>query len=318
MSSWKFTSVDGYFGDGAAIVAASADSRLTTQPQFALLPRAYPSDSPTADQRPWARFTAHVAALNRDSAKNVSYKILFVTRHGQGFHNAKRYEVGADAWNVRVTHPSLPPLQRTRQLTESVEQDHVSYLDGDGETTLFDAFLTDLGIAQTTALSQHWQAAIAADGLPLPRTLYTSPLARCLQTSLHLLKPIADAHGLPYHPVVKDNLRERITGHTCDKRRTRSWIAENWPAYTIEEGFSEEDVLGGGDKDQVETEEEHKARMLRALGDVFDRDGNEVVSWTIHSLAMQALLKALGVPCFRVHPATTVALLVKGERVEQA
>lgn len=50
--------------------------------------------APTSDRRPWARFTSHVEALNRDSPERVSYKIMLLTRHGQGSHNLKNQEVG--------------------------------------------------------------------------------------------------------------------------------------------------------------------------------------------------------------------------------
>ncbi|KAJ3473178.1 hypothetical protein NLG97_g10470 [Lecanicillium saksenae] len=292
MSKWTFSVPEGYFDDGVALAAQLPGGKLTTRPLFALTPRDYPSDADTTDKRPWARFTEHVKALNRESPENVSYKIMFFTRHGQGYHNLKNEQVGNEAWDS-----------------------HFSYLDGDEETTWFDAFLTPLGVAQATALSEHWLASIAADGLPVPQALYTSPLARCLQTSLHFIKPVMDAHGLPYRPTVKENLRERWTRHTCDKRRPRSWIAENWPACVIEDGFREDDLLCT--LPDEETAAENEARNLAALADVFEaRDGAEVVSWTFHSLAMQALLGCLGVPEFNVQPATTIALLVRGEKGE--
>lgn len=121
-----------------------------------------------------------------------------------------------------------------------------------------------------------------------------------------------DAHGLAYRPTVKEKLRERWTMHTCDRRRPRAWIAEHWPACVIEDGFVEEDVLGRQPRE--ETEAENQTRVLEALADVFDHDGSQVVAWTFHSLAMQALLGALGMVPFKVQPATTVALLIRGEK----
>ena len=88
MAQWTFSAPEGYFDDCAALAAQLPNNRLTTRPLFALTPRDYPSDTAaTKDNRPWARFTAHVAALNREAPANISYKIMFLTRHGQGYHN---------------------------------------------------------------------------------------------------------------------------------------------------------------------------------------------------------------------------------------
>ncbi|XWW94762.1 hypothetical protein V2A60_002710 [Cordyceps javanica] len=296
MASWAFSAPEGYFDDCAALAAQLPEGRLTTRPLFALTPRAYPSDDAASndDQRPWARFTAHVEALNRESPENVSYKIMLLTRHGQGYHNLKN-KLGRD---------------------EKGENHDALLKNGDDDDALFDASLTPLGVAQAAALADLWLASVAADGLPVPRRLYTSPLARCLQTSLHQLKPVADAHGLPYRPVVKEALRERWTTHRCNGRRPRAWIAARWPACVVEDGFPEADLLGA--RPRPETEAEHRVRVLAALRDVFEADDDVVVvAWTFHSLAMRTLLGALGMVPFKVQPATTVALLVRGEKTDQ-
>ncbi|ATY65208.1 phosphoglycerate mutase family [Cordyceps militaris] len=290
MVQWTFSAPEGYFDDCAALAAQLPNSRLTTRPLFALTPRDYPSDAAAAskDNRPWARFTAHVAALNREAPANVSYKIMFLTRHGEGYHN----------------------LMKTLSEDEQGEENHDAQLPD--EAACFDAFLTPVGVAQATALSGLWLASIAADGLPVPQTLYTSPLARCLQTGQLYLQPIMDAHSLPYGPLVKERLRERLTMHSGNKRRPRAWIAENWPACVIEEGFSEEDVMGT--LPRPETEEENRVRVLEVLADVFEADASEVVAWTFHSLSMRALLGGLGMVPFKLQPATTIAVLVRGEK----
>lgn len=176
--------------------------------------------------------------------------------------------------------------------------------------------LTPLGITQATTLSKHWLASIVTDGLPFPQTLYTSPLTRCLQTSQLCLQPVMDAAGRAYQPIVKENLRERWTRHACVQRRPGAWIAANWPMCTIEDGFPEEDGLGRLPRE--ETEAENQARVLAALTDVFAEQSEAVVvAWTFHSLAMHALLGALGMVPFKVQPATTIALLVRGEKKDK-
>lgn len=82
--------------------------KISTQPGLALLSRPYPSEDNAADDpSDWARFTRYVRHLNTESPDNVSYKVLYLTRHGMGFHNKKHVEVGEDEWNVRQTFLSF-------------------------------------------------------------------------------------------------------------------------------------------------------------------------------------------------------------------
>ena len=41
--------------------------------------------------------------------------------------------------------------------------------------------------------------------------------------------------------MIKEGFREGISGHTCDRRGSRSYIRKTFPSFGIEEGFSEED-----------------------------------------------------------------------------
>ena len=43
-----------------------------------------------------------VEALNKSSPPGVSYKLLYLVRHGLGFHNVAIANMGAQAWNVRA------------------------------------------------------------------------------------------------------------------------------------------------------------------------------------------------------------------------
>lgn len=56
--------------------------------------------------------------------------------------------------------------------------------------------------------------------------------------------------------------------HTCDKRRTRSWIHERFPDFDFEVGFSEEDPLW--DPEVRETKAEVAERARRALDHIFE------------------------------------------------
>ncbi|KAM3510544.1 hypothetical protein MY11210_005797 [Beauveria gryllotalpidicola] len=290
MGNWTFSVPEGYFDDCVSLAAQMPESRLTTRPLFALTPRAYPSDAANSDKPPWARFVEHVHALNREAPDNVSYKIMFLTRHGQGFHNVLKDKAAAGETCDDENHGD------------------------DAEARCFDALLTDVGLAQADALGAQWRATA---GLPVPQSHYASPLTRCLQTAERYLQLRMSAAPRRRRPtIIKEGLRERWTTHTANMRRSRAWIAARWPACDIEDGFSEEDLLGTTVR--AETETENRERVMRALEDVFDEEegggAGEVVAWTFHSLTMRALMGGLGMVPFKVQPATTVAVLVRGEK----
>ncbi|KAH6893498.1 histidine phosphatase superfamily [Thelonectria olida] len=290
-SKWTFTTVPDVFTELVDLEPQYVDFKVTTQPHLGLVPgHKYPSDDPLSpDQRDWVRFAAYVKWLNKESPDHVVYKVLYLTRHGFGYHNKKHAEVGTEEWDARV-----------------------SFLNGDDKETWFDAYLTDVGIQQAHDLSAFWLNLVAKDGAPLPQTLYTSPLARCLQTSDLVFKPLMQAHSQPFNPKVKDLLRERMTLHTCDFRRPGSWIRENWPEYTLEDGFVEVDTFGRDG--HFETDEEHKARKQKALEQIWNDVNGEFLSLTVHSYAIRAIQEACGGRPCRTREGTSLGILVRGER----
>jgi len=95
--------------------------------------------------------------------------------------------------------------------------------------------------------------------------------------------------------------------HTCDKRRTRSWIHERFPDFDFETGFSEEDLLW--DPDVRETKADVVERARRALDYIFEDsaaycafgsclqtyfDGLAGVSVTAHGGIINGFLQAIG------------------------
>lgn len=70
---------------------------------FGLINRSYDGDAeydPGHKKTQWQRFGHHVFRLNRESGKNVQYKVLYMARHGEGFHNVAESFYGTPAWNV--------------------------------------------------------------------------------------------------------------------------------------------------------------------------------------------------------------------------
>lgn len=171
----------------------------------------------------------------------------------------------------------------------------------------------DAGIAQAKELAQFWVDAAGNDGMPVPQSLYTSPLARCLETTRLAYTPVLEAQGRELRPVVKEALREYLTVHTCDRRSSRSWIQEHYPRYIIEDGFAEDDPVW--DPEVPETMEHHVERKHALLEDIFDHDQAQFVSLTTHSYAVSAILKAVGAPLFRVSECSMVPLFIKAEKL---
>lgn len=112
--------------------------------------------------------------------------------------------------------------------------------------------------------------------------------------------------------MIKENLRERLGVHTCDKRSSRAWIENTYPSFKIENGFTAEDGLWEPDK--RETLEEHVLRSTELLDDIFENDINDIVSLTAHSGTIMSLFTATGWKKIPVAPGTIYPLLVKGER----
>ena len=161
-------------------------------------------------------------------------------------------------------------------------------------------------------MNTFWVDAAATLKLPLPPRHYASPLARCLETcelafsSLTLPRPFA--------PVIKELVRERLGIHTCDRRRTATWIRENHPGFEFEAGFAEEDGLWR--PDVRETLEEHAVRVERFLEDLFASESAPIVSVTAHSGTILALYEVIGHAEVRLSPGTIIPVLIKAEVVQ--
>ena len=80
---------------------------MQTAVNFGLINKTYPG-SGAANATQWQRFTQVVDSLNADSDLNTVYKVLFMGRHGEGFHNAAESYYGTPAWNVSISSLLLP------------------------------------------------------------------------------------------------------------------------------------------------------------------------------------------------------------------
>lgn len=107
---FKFQGLSGFFFNFTE-EQAQQDSVIpaTTLPGLGLVDKAYNTDdligSPLPQvkgEKTWQRFKAHVESLNAQDP-SVTYKVLYLTRHGFGYHNAFMAQVGRDAWNVSIS-----------------------------------------------------------------------------------------------------------------------------------------------------------------------------------------------------------------------
>lgn len=202
------------------------------------------------------------------------------------------------------------------------KQSHWAKLDGNEKMTWADARLTAVGIRQAEDMKAFWADAAVNLKLPLPSRHYVSPLARCLETCERAFSDLTlpSATGVtgevlppPFTPHVKELLRERLGIHTCDRRRTRSWIRCNFPRFSLEPGFTEEDELWR--PDVRETLEEQAARVQAFLDDVFSRDVAPAISVTAHCGTFEAVCHLTGHPMVKSAPGSIVPFLIKAEAV---
>lgn len=78
-----------------------------TMPGMGLIDQPYPTDEafdPQRSKQPWERFINLLNSWNESEKGKAAYKLIYVTRHGQGYHNAKESDVGSAEWEVRSNH----------------------------------------------------------------------------------------------------------------------------------------------------------------------------------------------------------------------
>ncbi|OCL05838.1 phosphoglycerate mutase-like protein [Glonium stellatum] len=287
----KYETIKGYFLQDDDKTDSSEFNFRTSN--FGLINRSYETDGsldPAEAKTQWQRFANHVELLNTQSASNVQYKVLFMGRHGQGWHNVAEKKYGTTAWDC-----------------------YWSKLCGADGITWEDALLTDVGEGQAEEVYDFWRSHMPEQGggIPPPESYYVSPLARAIQTAEITFGKLGIS---TFKPVVKEFLREVIGVHTCDLRRSATHIREMFPSYALEEGFVEIDPLWT--KDYREPRSAQVVRMTELLDDIFTNDKSTFISFTSHSGAISSLLEALGHREFGLETGGVIPVLVKAETVD--
>ena len=266
----NYTSLTGYFLQDDPATNASSFSFQATN--FGLINRTYSGqDGAQAQGTQWQRFAKEVTRLQHESPHS-QIKVLFMGRHGEGYHNAAQAYFGDPAWNC-----------------------YYSFLNGNETVTWADPELTPTGSAQAQSNNAFWASEIKNQKIPTPESFYTSPLARCLETANLTFSGLDLMH--PFIPTVKELFREGISGHTCDRRRSKTYIRAKFPTYKIERGFAKTDPLF--QPLRAETTIDQNIRSRKVLDDVFKHDDSTYISITSHSGEIASLLT--GKPAWCAH-----------------
>ena len=163
-----------------------------------------------------------------------------------------------------------------------------SLKDGNGTIVWADAQITPNGVAQAQKASAFWASRITLQKIPLPETYYTSPLSRCLETANITFSNLPLPDRRPFIPTVKELFREGISGHTCDRRSNKTYIHDSFPSYTIESGFSEQDLLWRAGVGETSVDEAARSKVV--LDQVFGSDDSTWISITSHSGEIASIL----------------------------
>ncbi|KAL7916813.1 histidine phosphatase superfamily [Trichoderma velutinum] len=286
---FRYSALSGYFKHDEEPEGGPFEA--TTLPGFGLIDRQYDTDGELDSKHTtthWERFMYFLDHLNKKAGGQTRYKLIFVIRHGEGFHNAKQAQVGSAKWEEKW-----------------------ALLDGDCVITWADARLTDKGKCQARKIKAALESDIQNMKIPMPGTCYTSPLARCLETTRIALSDLGWPSDQPFNPIIKEALRERLGRYTSNRRSTRSWIENNYAEFEVEPGFTEQDELWQAN--YLETAQEHEERTKKFLDDIFNSEKSSVISCTTHSGTIQALYTITGHRDVGVATGAIVPLLVVAE-----
>ncbi|CAK7902609.1 hypothetical protein CAAN1_07S03598 [[Candida] anglica] len=236
----------------------------------------------------WDQVIKYVNDKNKEHYDDgEAYKLFFLGRHGEGYHNIAPLEYSTTDWTC-----------------------YWQIRDGNGNISWFDAELTDKGIGQAKNLSIAWQDQLAHNSAPLPQSYYVSPLRRTCQTFNYTWAPITNYSDVEkYAPTVKELARETYGIGTESERHTKSFIHSNWPQFVFEDVFTEADELWT--KEQHESKQHRNYRANVLLNDIFSNDPNTVISVTTHHGFINSILKTANHRKFVVGTGQMIPVVIK-------
>lgn len=139
--------------------------------------------------------------------------------------------------------------------------------------------------------------------IPVPQRFYSSPLSRAAAT-LNATFPSVNA-------LFVENLRESIGLHTCDQRRSKTYLSAHFPTFEFQSSFSEEDELWGPVWQETATQQ--SARVRGVLDLVWERK-EEFVSITAHGGTVSGILDNIGHRTFNLQTGGILPVVVRGTK----
>lgn len=237
----------------------------------------------------WRKFDEKIQKLNQKKSSKDLYKVIFIARHGEGFHNLAESKYGTPMWDC-----------------------YWSELNGDQNLTWGpDSRLSSKGKHQIQVAKHAWKREIS-QSLPIPSLFITSPLSRAIETmEITSVWNVTKNQG----PEVREGWRENIGLHTCDLRRSQSEIQTDYRFLRFEDGFHETDQLWT--KEFQETSKQLDLRIHKSLERLFNDPIDQqhiYVSITTHSGVINSLLRVIGHRPFPTQTGGMIPLVIKGSR----
>lgn len=158
----------------------------------------------------WPRFELYVNTTVEQAPENVAYKVFFIGRHGEGFHNVAEASYGTVEWEVRIPNIESSELREEIRFL-SAGCTNVSLQSYWAKKDNFtDPHLTDNGYLQAQDASAFWQSAMKYQHVPTPQSYYVSPLARCLSTAMLTYSSLELPQWRAFHCIVKEVQSSRL------------------------------------------------------------------------------------------------------------
>jgi len=271
----------------------------TNPPDFAqtslgLLRRSYATDKnfdPNELRTQWERFAYFVQRLNHDTDSNVAYKVLYLARHGEAYHNIAEKDYGTKCWNC-----------------------YWSQMEGNGSIIWKDAKLTPKGHDHALKANNFWKGRAVSEKVPHPEIMYTSPLFRCLQTVNTTFSGypfLNNSRGV----FVSESIREPINACTCAWRSLKSVMRAKFPLFVFDSTMEEEDPFWTAGK--VESQSAQELRVTKFLEKV-SRSPETFISVTSHGALIKVFLEVIGHPNpkFNLTTGQIVPVLVRTEEIK--
>ncbi|PVH68815.1 phosphoglycerate mutase-like protein [Cadophora sp. DSE1049] len=294
---FRYTSVKGFFFQDEMDTDESTFDPLTMN--FGLIEQEYDTDSDLPNSgkslTQWQRFAHKLKVMNDEAAEGETFRLLYLGRHGQGYHNAASTYYGFDAWRCYYAPLEGDPL--------------------DSGIVWADANLTRIGIHQARELNRFW-AGLIEQKCPTPEEFYVSPLTRACQTAELTFRFLELPPGAaPFIPTVTEFIRERTGIHTCDRRGSRHELKRSFPYYEFESSFKETDELWDPIYREPLASIDHRAQLF--FDEIFALSKpSKYISLTSHGGLISSILRLSGHRSFYLGAGAVIPVLLKTDKIE--